>query len=320
MDTWLLPVTETALLTAYERQELALSPPFALIKKGDAIVWIREKWLAGFAYVTHTGSCMSLDFYHILQSSERLAFTGDMTTYMPEGWDPLLDTPCDLHPGKGERLIRFITEQSTPSHLHYAHHLEEEILRANTVASRPSARPEPPLSVSPSTLTPHTRAQWCLRELARITGCDTWIARNDHHRQVGSGTLQDGCLVDFPPLPLDHSVMKRFKLIDTIWFQNGTPYVAFEAEFTSSIYSGLLRIGDLLAEMPATTFPIVIVAPEERKRKVFEEMNRPLFKRIGLTSACYFLSYENLLKLYGHVSDLSGHVSPSAILAYAEQP
>ena len=50
-----------------------------------------------------------------------------------------------------------------------------------------------------------------------------------------------------------------------------------EIEHTTSIYSGLLRMSDLVAMQPNLQIPLFIVAPDVRRNKVIEEVNRPTF-------------------------------------------
>src|ERR1700719_1772110 len=52
---------------------------------------------------------------------------------------------------------------------------------------------------------------------------------------------------------------------------------AFEIDHSTSVYSGILRLSDLRAEAPNSNYPLFIVASEDRRRKVFEELRRPTF-------------------------------------------
>ena len=59
-------------------------------------------------------------------------------------------------------------------------------------------------------------------------------------------------------------------------------------------------MADLLALQPNTHIPLHIVAPEERKDKVFQEIRRPVFsllEREPLSQTCSFLSYDAVEKL-----------------------
>ena len=52
---------------------------------------------------------------------------------------------------------------------------------------------------------------------------------------------------------------------------------AFEIEHTTAIYSGLLRMADLLALQPNMDIRLHIVAPAERRERVLREIRRPVF-------------------------------------------
>ena len=49
---------------------------------------------------------------------------------------------------------------------------------------------------------------------------------------------------------------------------------AFEFETSTSVYSGLLRMSDLIAVVPALNIQLYIVAQEERRNKVLSELSR----------------------------------------------
>ena len=94
-------------------------------------------------------------------------------------------------------------------------------------------------------------------------------------------------------------ILKVVKLIDVLWVDQSNISIkrAFEVEATTSIYSGLLRMSDLLALYPDTAIRIHIVASSKRRDKVFNELLRPTFEKIGLKSLCLYTSFENVLKL-----------------------
>ena len=86
---------------------------------------------------------------------------------------------------------------------------------------------------------------------------------------------------------------------------------AFEIEHTTAIYSGLLRMADLLALQPNMDIRLHIVAPNEKRDKVMRESKRPVFSLLEhgpLYESYTFLSYEALTELadtphLAHVSD-----------------
>jgi hypothetical protein len=57
--------------------------------------------------------------------------------------------------------------------------------------------------------------------------------------------------------------------------------VAFEIESISSIYSGILRMSDLISMQPNLNIPLYIVAPDDRRYKVFKEVNRRTFSKLS---------------------------------------
>jgi hypothetical protein len=75
---------------------------------------------------------------------------------------------------------------------------------------------------------------------------------------------------------------------------------AFEVEHTTSVYSGLLRMADLLALQPNMDINLHIVAPLIRQEKVFSEIRRPVFSLLDkgpLSESCTYLSYESIREI-----------------------
>ncbi|WP_437952757.1 hypothetical protein WME98_20110 [Sorangium sp. So ce296] len=69
-----------------------------------------------------------------------------------------------------------------------------------------------------------------------------------------------------------------------------------EVECTTSIYSGLLRMSDLLSLQPNLDIMLYLVAPEERRDKVEQEIQRPTFalREKALPEVCGFLPFNKL--------------------------
>jgi hypothetical protein len=53
-----------------------------------------------------------------------------------------------------------------------------------------------------------------------------------------------------------------------LWLSGPAVVAAFEIESTTSIYSGLLRMADLLALQPNLNIPLFLVAPEDRRSEL----------------------------------------------------
>jgi len=182
----------------------------------------------------------------------------------------------------------------------------------------PSAvqEPEPPLAPEDDSV--HTKAQAALVTLGKATGCSVWIALNDRGKSFKGRRLGDDSLTKLPSMGLNEEATKRISLIDVIWLNQKSPVCAFEIEASTSIYSGLLRMSDLLAVIPALNIQIFIVAPKERHDKVMSELSRPTFRKIGLSEYCRFISTEDLDTLLGKVSGLDGHIQVSILDKIAE--
>ena len=126
--------------------------------------------------------------------------------------------------------------------------------------------------------TAHTEIQWLLLKLGHDMGLDVWVARNDRSREA-----QGHRFADLPhlraelPLQFDEATNRTIELIDVLWLRGNAIVGAFEIESTTLIYSGLLRMADLIAMQPNLNIPLYLVAPDERREKVIIEVNRPTF-------------------------------------------
>lgn len=188
-----------------------------------------------------------------------------------------------------------------------------------------SAQPEPTLDVeaalpmeeaaevqtpaTPQQVSAHTHVQLLLAKIGKHLGCNIWIAINDQGRQVDGGKLGDWSMKSLPTLGLDTNTQKVISRIDVLWIR-GTHQVvaAFEVEHTTSIYSGLLRLSDLIAMSPNINFDMYIVSPNDRLGDVRRELSRPTFQALGLHERCGFFSEEDL------------HASADGIMAWASSP
>ena len=140
----------------------------------------------------------------------------------------------------------------------------------------------------------HTGMQGRLRDLGHALGFDVWIAANDRGRTYGAGTLADGSLEQ---LPLHLAEWQdAVRLIDVVWFDRGSAKVAaaFEVEHSTSIYSGIVRMLDLALGAAAAHGPqLFLVAPDERRADVAQQLRRPAFSRVSELGIRY-LPYSEL--------------------------
>lgn len=143
----------------------------------------------------------------------------------------------------------------------------------------------------------HTEIQYLLMKLGADMGFDVHVARNDPGREWQGQRL--GAMPrrrEQLPQQFDPTTNKTVELIDLLWLHGNAIVAAFEIESTTSIYSGLLRMSDLLAMQPNIAIPLFLVAPEDRRDKVIQQVNRPTFGRMTqpLVDVCRFISFETL--------------------------
>ncbi len=141
----------------------------------------------------------------------------------------------------------------------------------------------------------HAEIQWILIDLGRNLGFGVSVAQNGTNKKYKGERFGDFC-VDTVPLHFDKVTNKIIENIDVIWIKDKTIFAAFEVEHTSPIYSGILRMSDLISMQPNIRIKLYIVAPEERHQKVFTELRRPTFQRLKppLSECCRYISYKLL--------------------------
>jgi hypothetical protein len=140
-----------------------------------------------------------------------------------------------------------------------------------------------------------------LLRLGATLGFNIWVAAGDRNRV--SELLSDehrAKLVTTLPLNFDLATMKTIENIDVIWLERRAIAHAFEVEHTTTIYSGLLRMADLLTMQPRIDISLHIVSPLERRDQVRREIVRPVFSVLEggpMAERCSLLSYEALDEL-----------------------
>lgn len=145
--------------------------------------------------------------------------------------------------------------------------------------------------------TRHTEMQYHLLTLGCEMGFDVWVARNDRSKRWNNQALGElpGMVADLPT-QFNPATNQTIELIDVLWLKGNSIVAAFEVESTTSIYSGLLRMSDLLALQPNLEISLYLVAPDDRRDKVEQELLRPTFKlrEKPLLRVCGFLSFNKL--------------------------
>lgn len=144
--------------------------------------------------------------------------------------------------------------------------------------------------------TEHTEMQWRLIRLGNQSHFDVWVPVADQTKEFDGNRFRDFVINEFQE---SIDVPTYVKNIDTVWKLGYSIKSAFEVEHSTSIYSGILRLSDLRALTPNSTYPLFIVANRERKNKVFEQLRRPTFANdyLSLDRIVKFLSYDSVRSL-----------------------
>ena len=165
------------------------------------------------------------------------------------------------------------------------------------------------------------RIQAKIAEMGVKMGFQIWVPRRDKERvlaHVSNGMKPN--FLESLPLNYNDATLRTIEEIDVIWLKGRSMARAFEVEHTTAIYSGLLRMADLLALQPNMDIRLHIVAADEKREKVLSEIKRPVFsvlERGPLYKNCTFLSYDALEELEKTTPHLE-HTHDSIIEEYEE--
>ncbi|HLA45597.1 MAG TPA: hypothetical protein VJZ27_19265 [Aggregatilineales bacterium] len=167
----------------------------------------------------------------------------------------------------------------------------------------------------------HEEIQWLLLHTGSEMGLDVWVARNDRGRAFKDEAFAEiPHLLDELPRQFDAATNRTVELIDVLWLKDNAILAAFEVEHTSAVYSGLLRMGDLVAMQPNLNIRLYIVAPDDRRDKVFAEINRPSFSRLKppLNQICQYIPYSALKEKVKTVREFLPYIQPEFLNEIAE--
>ncbi len=189
-----------------------------------------------------------------------------------------------------------------------------------TVPESNIEEPEPELMEEKKS-SDHTEMQWLLLKLGSDMGFHVWVARNDRGKDFKGQKFSGLPRVKSElPLQFDDVTNRTIELIDVLWLQKNSIVAAFEIESTTSIYSGLLRMSDLIAMQPNLNIPLYLVAPDERREKVITEVNRPTFSRMKppLSEMCRFISFSALKEQIKKASAYIRYMKPEFLEELSE--
>ena len=164
------------------------------------------------------------------------------------------------------------------------------------------------------------RVQAALADVGRQMGLRIWVPKADRGPVIREMPSVEDALLERLPLNYDDVTLRTIEQIDVLWLRNRSIVRAFEVEHTTSVYSGILRMADLLALQPNMDIKLHIVAPSIRREKVFQEIRRPVFSLLDhgpLSESCTYLSYESVHEI-AHQKHLA-HLSDTVLEDYEEE-
>ena len=140
----------------------------------------------------------------------------------------------------------------------------------------------------------HEQIQYAMVKIGKLLGFGVWVPRADRGKAVGEGErLGKGCI---PQLELvaPKRTIETIESVDVIWLEKDSfrPVAFFEVEHSTSIYSGLLRLNDIMIDYQ---IPRAGVVSFEKRRPIFmKELARRTFQKSGLDKVCRFYNYRTV--------------------------
>lgn len=162
--------------------------------------------------------------------------------------------------------------------------------------------------------------QGLLARIGEQMGLSIWLPKRDRTGVLKEWKPANATLLETLPLNYDETTIRTIEQIDVLWLKKRAIVRAFEVEHTTAVYSGILRMADLLALQPNMDINLHIVAPDARREKVFQEIRRPVFSlldRAPLSECCTYIPYAKVEQLAKEKH--LGHLSDSVINEYAEE-
>lgn len=178
-----------------------------------------------------------------------------------------------------------------------------------------SLREEVGAFLSDEDLSDHIKMQWKLIRLGLKSHSKVWVPRNDQskiEREFGFSDFEEQFTsgIDVPA--------KYVENIDVVWKEEFRIDAAFEIENTTAIYSGLLRFSDLKIIAPNGPYPLFIVAPLSKKNRVFEQIKRPTFKKLGFATEVRYIPYEVIDEIDSFFENSSSGLSVDLLVGKSE--
>ncbi len=144
----------------------------------------------------------------------------------------------------------------------------------------------------------HSQIQTLIGSIGTLKGYDVWIPLIDRNRLDWNIAGKFSCRGDLPTRygKVDDIVRE----VDVVWMQRGSSELRamFEVEYSTPIYSGLLRFNDLHLVEPNLKLKFSIISNDLRRALFLRQINRPTFKMSGLSDICNFMEYKDVFSWF----------------------
>ncbi|MDE3178928.1 MAG: hypothetical protein KGM47_04630 [Acidobacteriota bacterium] len=138
----------------------------------------------------------------------------------------------------------------------------------------------------------HLRIQSALISLGRAEGCSVWVPVNDRNLSFKGEPFSRSTLARLPNFGFDEMTRRVVQNIDVLWLTKNVIRKGFEIESTTSIYSGLLRLNDLVLAQPNNQVDLYLAASGAWRNRVYSQLLRPSFQ--PLLTKCQFIAFEDI--------------------------
>jgi hypothetical protein len=198
---------------------------------------------------------------------------------------------------------------------------DEEIETVVSIPAKDEEEPAVDEVTSEAGAPTHAEIQWRLLDLGSQMGLHVWAPRADRGRTWNSRIIGDvPNMLATLPNQFNEATTKTIENIDVLWLSGQSIVAAFEVEHTTAVYSGLLRMSDLLTMQPNLDINLYLVGPDERNSKFAREVARPTFasRPKPLHSVCGFLPYSKLCERLEEAKNVVPFLKPEFIDAIAD--
>ncbi|MCA9871256.1 MAG: hypothetical protein KDI03_13270 [Anaerolineae bacterium] len=147
----------------------------------------------------------------------------------------------------------------------------------------------------------HSQIQTLLGAIGAAKNFNIWIPINDRSRLDWALAPQFDCVSSIPSGY--EQIAAVLGGVDVIWLRRGSGQLVslFEVEYSTPIYSGLLRFNDINLVTPGLNIRYNIVAKQKRRKVFARHLRRPTFRTSGLNERVSFLEFIDVLEWYRRV-------------------